>query len=103
MDKFIKPEDYLNLQKTNYQFHDLLVKSGKNQKLYETYLGVVKQIRWTTHLSLGKPGQPAQSNKEHREIFKAFNNGDSRRVCHLIEKHGENTVSRVFTTLDSKD
>jgi DNA-binding GntR family transcriptional regulator len=98
MDKLIKPEDYLNLRKTNYQFHDLLVKSGENQNLYNTYLSVVKQIRWTTHLSLGKPGQPVQSNKEHREIFEAFKNGDGRRVRRLIEKHGENTVSRIFTT-----
>jgi len=104
MDELLKPEDFLNLQRTNYEFHDLLGKSGKNERLYGIYLNVVKQIRWTTHLSLSRPGRPKQSNREHREIFKAFEKGDGRKVYDLIEKHGKNTMERVFTSfLNNKE
>lgn len=103
MDELLKPEDYVTLLKTNYQFHNLLVESGGNKRLCETYLNTVKQIRWTTHLSFENPGQPKLSNNEHREIFKAFKKADARKVYDLTKKHGKNSRDRIFAGLDSKD
>ena len=92
----------MNLQKVNYQFYNLLVKSLGNKRLYEIYLNVAKQIRWTTHLSLGIPGRPRQSNREHREIFEKFAIGDEIGVYELTEKHGKFLMKRVFTALKEK-
>ena len=102
MDELLNPDDYLNLQKINYQFHNLLVRSSGNGRLYEIYLNVAKQIRWTTHLSLGAPGRPKQSNQEHRKIFEAFAQSNARKLCELIEVHGENTMQRVLKALEKK-
>lgn len=99
MDGLLKPDDLLNLQKINYQFHNLLVKSSGNERLYEIYLNVAKQVRWTTHLSLGSPDRPIQSNKEHRRILEAFQQSDANKVCELTEMHGENTMKRVLKAL----
>ena len=99
MDGLLKPDDLLNLQKVNYQFHNLLVKSSGNARLYEIYLNVSKQVRWTTHLSLGSPDRPILSNQEHRRILEAFQQSDAHKVCELIEMHGENTMKRVLKAL----
>jgi DNA-binding GntR family transcriptional regulator len=99
MEECLHPLDTQKLRRINHQFHNLLVESGRNRKLYEWYLNVVKQIRWTSHVSLAQTGRPEISNQEHREICKAFGEGDSARVKTLIQEHNEGLRSRVITAL----
>ncbi|MGQ9696031.1 MAG: GntR family transcriptional regulator [Thermodesulfobacteriota bacterium] len=68
MDKCLTPSAYQRLRKTNHEFHNLVVESAQNRRLYNFYLQILKQIRWATHISPGQPGCPEVSNKEHKEI-----------------------------------
>ena len=99
MEECLHPLDTQKLRRTNHQFHNLLVESGRNRKLYEWYLNVVKQIRWTSHVSLAQAGRPEISNQEHREIGKAFGEGDGATVKRLIREHNGGLRSRVITAL----
>jgi len=103
MDECLDPMDYLKLRKINHQFHNLLADSGGNRKLYEIYLNVAKHIRWTTHISLIRPGRPELSNKEHRQIYDAFEAGDDQRVQDLIRVHTYESCDRVTRSLEGEE
>jgi len=99
MDECLEPLDYPKLRKVSDQFHNLLVESSGNRKLYEIYLTVVKHTRWTTHTSLERPGRLELSTKEHREIFDAFESGDQKIVKEVIEKHTLEVQEQVIQAL----
>ncbi len=102
MEGCLRPLDYQKLRAINHQFHNLLVESGRNKKLYELYLNVVKQVRWTSHVSLAQAGRPEISNQEHRKMGKAFGEGDCETVKRLIQEHNEGLRSRVITALQER-
>ncbi|MCG8641752.1 MAG: GntR family transcriptional regulator [Desulfobacterales bacterium] len=87
--------DFLELQRINHKFHDMLVKSSGNKKLYDTYLKTAKQIRWTTSLSVSNMNINKSSLKDHRAIFQAFSQGDAPKLAHLLKKHGEQFVKSI--------
>lgn len=91
------------LRRLNYEFHDLLVACGPNRKLKETYLSLVKQIRWATPLSLNLPARPVASFQEHEEIFEAFQRKESEKVRTLLEAHSEGSMKRVLAQMEEKE
>lgn len=95
--------DLKKLKYLNYQFHDLLVRCSRNQKVVESYLSLVKQVRWATSLSLGLPGRPKQSFEEHKAIFEAFKQRKAEKVRSLLETHSNNNMERVLSQLKDKE
>ena len=87
----------------NYQFHDSLVKCSRNQKLIETYILLVKQIRWATPFSFDLPGRPQQSLSEHLAIFEAFKQGEAEKVRSLLEIHSYNNMERTLAQIKYKE
>lgn len=100
--------NYLNLggfeklKYLNYQFHDHLVKCSGNQKLIESYVSLVKQVRWATSLSLRLPGRPQQAFEEHQAIFDAFKQRKAETVRFLLETHSNKNMERVLSQLEDK-
>jgi DNA-binding GntR family transcriptional regulator len=90
------------LRRLNYEFHDLLVACGPNRKLKETYLSLVKQIRWATPLSLNLPARPVASFQEHEEIFGAFRRKESEKVRTLLEAHSDGSMKRVLAQMEAE-
>jgi DNA-binding GntR family transcriptional regulator len=91
------------LRRLNYEFHDLVVACGPNRKLKETYLSLVKQIRWATSFSLNSPARPAASLQEHKEIFEAFRKREAEKVRTLLEIHSEGSMKRVLFQMEAKE
>jgi DNA-binding GntR family transcriptional regulator len=91
------------LRRLNYEFHDLLVACCPNQKLRDTYLSLVRQIRWATSFSLNLPARPAASFQEHKEIFEAFRKKEAGKVRTLLEIHSEGNMKRVLSQMEAKD
>jgi len=88
----------------NHQFHDLLVHCSGNRKLIETYLALVKQVRWSASLSLLQfPARPQQALNEHKAIFEAFKHGRARDVRVLLETHSQNNMERICSQLEEKE
>lgn len=95
--------EFEKLRYVNYQFHDLLVKCSRNRKVVESYLSLVKQVRWSTSLSLRLPGRPQQAFKEHKVIFEAFKQRRAQEVRALLETHSNNNMERILSQLEDKE
>ncbi len=102
MDQLLAAKDYTNLQGTNYKFHNLLVKSANNKKLYDIYINVAKQIRWTTHFAMLNTDTSEPATKEHREIYEAFVASDVNELTNLIEKHGKRLLNSIIKATQGK-
>ncbi len=89
MDNLFQEGNVLKIQQVNQQFHNLLVKSANNEKLYNIYLNTAKQIRWTTRLSVSDSEILPLAIKEHSEILQAFKDSDCSKLASLIKTHGE--------------
>lgn len=103
MSKCLNSMGFEKLKHLNYQFHDLLVKCSGNEKLIETYVSLVKQVRWATSFSLGLPGRPQQSFNEHQAIFEAFEQRRAQKLRDLLEIHSNNNMERVLSQLEDKE
>jgi DNA-binding GntR family transcriptional regulator len=88
------------LQLTNQKFHDLMVSFSKNEKVIESFTKLVKQVRWSTERSFRRPNRPANTIKEHREIFEAYKNRQGQKVRELLERHSTNNLQRILTHFD---
>lgn len=95
--------EFERLKYLNYQFHDLLVKCSRNRKVVESYLSLVKQVRWSTSLSLRLPGRSQESFREHKAIFEAFTQRRTEEVRALLETHSNNNMERILTQLQDKE
>ncbi|MCG8336748.1 MAG: GntR family transcriptional regulator [Proteobacteria bacterium] len=89
MENLFQEGNSLKIQQVNQQFHNLLVKSSNNEKLYNIYLNTAKQIRWTTSLSVSNFEILPLAIKEHSEILQAFKDSDCNKLAGLIKTHGE--------------
>ena len=96
-------EEFEKLKHLNYQFHDLLVKCSRSQKLIESYLSLVKQVRWSTSLSLSLPGRPKRSFEEHEAIFEAFKQRKAEELRFLLETHSNTNMERVLSQIRQKE
>jgi DNA-binding GntR family transcriptional regulator len=82
---------------TNQKFHDLMVSFSGNEKIIESFNKLVHQIRWSTARSFRRPDRPANTIKEHMEIFEAYKNRQGKKVRELLETHSTNNLQRILT------
>ena len=99
----VKSGDLAELRRCNFEFHDLLVYCSRNQRVIDTYLLLVKQVRWAASLSLSMPDRPVQSTQEHVAIFNAFMRRDAEKVRALIENHTNESMERILSQLRHKE
>ena len=99
----VKSGDLNELRRCNFEFHDLLVYCSRNQRVIDTYLLLVKQVRWAASLSLSMPDRPVQSTQEHVAIFKAFMRRDAEKVRILVENHTNQSMERILSQLRRKE
>ena len=95
--------EFEKLKYLNYRFHDFMVKCSGNQKVIETYILLVKQVRWASSLSHDLPGRPQHSLKEHQAIFEAFRQRKAEKVRFLLETHSNNNMERILSQLKRKE
>jgi DNA-binding GntR family transcriptional regulator len=102
MHAVIAREDIKRLQILNYEFHDSLVLSCHNQRIIDTFLSLVNQIRWAMPFSLRVPQRPVLGYREHRKIFSAFRKRDAEKVRYLLETHSNANMRRILAQMESQ-
>lgn len=80
----------------NFKFHDLLVSFCANSKVIDTYINLVKQVRWATSISLKLPDRPRQTLEEHIAIFESYVSGNAQNVLFLLHEHSKNNLDRIM-------
>ena len=103
MERHASRGNLAEMQRCNYEFHDLLVSRCGNKKLIEAYLSLVKQVRWATTLSLQLPSRLKEAYREHREIFEAFRRKDGETARALIADHSHASMQRLLSQMESME
>ncbi len=103
MKQAISQDGIVQHRNLNHSFHESLVSCCKNQKLIDAFLPLSRQLRWTTSLVLKLPDRPLKFNREHEEIFVAFQQKKTEKLRKLIEKHANAHVKRVLALMEESD
>lgn len=96
MEKAASRNNMDKMQSLNHAFHESLVFCCGNPRVIETFMFLVKKIRWLMPFSLRLPARPEQSYQEHMEIFAAFREREAEKVRHLLEEHSNNNMHRIM-------
>ena len=81
----------------NLAFHDRLVRSTRNQRLVDMFLGTDKELHLYRHRSLVQPSGMSVSNREHREIVDAVAANDPQRAGEAFKRHVLNGRDRAVS------
>ncbi len=103
MEQATAQNDIVQRRNLNQNFHETLVSCCKNKKLIDAFLPLTRQLRWTTSLIMKLPDRQRESNREHREIFAAFQQKKTDKLRKLIEKHSSDHVNRVLALMESSE
>lgn len=87
---------------TNQKFHDTLVAASGRRHLRQISANVHARIQPYILLELAIGPDLAESQEDHRQIFRAFKSGDAARVSSLCAAHATRTALRFVTALQSK-
>jgi DNA-binding GntR family transcriptional regulator len=88
-------------QENNKRFHELIVQSSGNIKIYEVFLRTMKSLRWCTYLALAVLGRQEQSILEHRNILEVFLKQDPELAGKVICEHIETVQKNIKSQWES--
>jgi len=78
------------------EFHELLVRSAKHQRLLICWLTLKSQIRWLlVRMDLDDVDYPEHSSVAHREFLELLRTGDETKAVEMLESHLHNTHRMV--------
>ena len=104
MEQAISQDNIVQLRKLKHNFHEALVSCCRNRKLIDAYLPLTRQLRWTTSLVVKlPPDRQLEFNREHEEIFTAFQQKKTEKLRKLLEKHANAHVKRVLAIMESNE
>ena len=87
----------------NLAFHDRLVRSTRNQRLVDMFLGTDKELHLYRHRSLVQPSGMSVSNREHRAIVDAVAAQDSQQAGEAFKRHVLNGRDRAVSAASGSD
>jgi DNA-binding GntR family transcriptional regulator len=97
----VGPEDIAQWAKANRDFHGrIFASSGKNHLCRMTNV-LRDTVERYVRVDASVPGRTAEAAKEHAEIFRAFERGDTLECERLSREHCEHTSARLIAVLKS--
>ena len=84
-------------------FHDLLYKASRNQKLMDMISNLRDQLHRFRSASLASPGRGKIALEEHRMIFDALRTREVEKVGNLAKLHIERAEEAFMKSIDKND
>ena len=84
---YIDKHDIDNIVKTDIEFHDLLYKVSRNERLSGIISNLKEQLSRFRTLSMSYPGRLKETLEEHREMVEAIASGDVEAAREAAERH----------------
>lgn len=84
---YIAKHDIDNIVKTDIEFHDLLYKVSRNERLSGIISNLKEQLSRFRTLSMSYPGRLEETLEEHREMVEAIASGDVEAAREAAERH----------------
>jgi DNA-binding GntR family transcriptional regulator len=101
MDEFLHKEDVKLYRDANLKFHHEIVLSLKNNRLYNIYLDISRILRWFQNVTLYVP-RMRQSNKEHRQMIKAYKKQDLLEIRRIFKIHHDQAVETLAKKIEAE-
>ena len=100
MEERIKENNFKEIQNLNIEFHRMMIKMSKNEKLINLYESIVLPIRRYQRLGLSAPSSWETSLKEHKGIAQAIiKSKDIDLAERLTREHTMSAMYRVIKRL----
>lgn len=95
MDFMVQRSDTETYREANTVWHNLIVSSLDNPRLYDFYLDNDRIIRWFAGFTLD-PIRLARSNQEHRAVLEACRRQDIATIVDVLFAHQIQALERVL-------
>ncbi|MGI6450613.1 MAG: GntR family transcriptional regulator [Desulfitobacteriia bacterium] len=97
-----EPDTLEEMVQSDIDFHALLYKASRNEKLIGILANLREQIQRFRTTSLAVPGRPKYAIQEHRAIVDAIASHDAEEAQKLAAAHIENAANIMFEALREK-
>lgn len=94
--KFLESDDFQALNELDYEFHNYLNASAKNNYLTDILNRLQDQFQRIRTLDFNRVERILGGAKEHLEIFESFENSDLERTKELLISHIQSTQSFFY-------
>jgi DNA-binding GntR family transcriptional regulator len=100
MENGLNDADVELYRKLNNRFHETIVRSAENDRLYEIYRNTVTQIRWCQKYTLFSP-RLRQSFLEHKKIARFCKDKQLEKLREILTLHNMQALERIQSSLPS--
>lgn len=98
----VEQGDLERLVEADTEFHDLLYRASRNQRLVQILGNLREQIQRFRAASLATPGRMQETLEEHKKIVEAVAERNGALARRLAEEHIENAENRMLQFLTGK-
>ncbi len=98
MEKEMKKDNLNRYRELNNRFHEEIVKSTRNSKLFEIYLDVVRQIRWCQKYTLFSL-RIKESLNEHKKMIRLSKAKDTEKLNTVVNEHNRQALRQLKMNL----
>lgn len=98
MEKEMKKDNLSRYQELNNRFHEEIVKSTRNSRLFEIYLDVVRQIRWCQKYTLFSL-RIGESLNEHKKMIRLSKIKDTQKLNTAVSEHNRQASRQLKINL----
>lgn len=95
----VEQGDLERLVEADTEFHDLLYRASRNQRLVQILGNLREQIQRFRTASLATPGRMQETLEEHKRIVEAVAGRNAALARRLAEEHIENAENRMLQFL----
>lgn len=100
---YIKTKDYLNFQKSDLDFHSVIIKSSDSRIIENLLSSIMQYTRLARTKSLASGTRIQESLDEHTAIYNAIKNNDKVQAQELMEMHIKKAKEKFMKTMFEKE
>ena len=98
---YVKDGNIDKIVETDIEFHDLLYKAARNNRLVGIISNLREQLTRFRTLSMSHPGRLEATLDEHRVIVEAIAQGDVKAAQQAAERHMENSEKTLMKAMEA--
>ncbi len=98
---YVKDGNIDKIVETDIEFHELLYKAARNNRLVGIISNLREQLTRFRTLSMSHPGRLEATLDEHRVIVEAIAQGDVKAAQQAAERHMENSEKTLMKAMEA--
>ena len=99
---YIKSGDMEKIVETDIEFHELLYKAARNNRLVGIISNLREQLTRFRTISMSFPGRIETTLEEHRAIVEAIAQGDVKAAKRAAERHMDQSEKTLLQAIESQ-